>query len=57
MTAMEFFEKMTEQYQLGGQILTFIGFVAAYASFIFCIVGFAKHGISFFTGKWREGEK
>jgi uncharacterized membrane protein len=57
MTASEFFENMAEQYRLQGQIFTFVGFIFVYASVVFCIVGFAKHGISFFTGKWREAEK
>jgi hypothetical protein len=57
MTAIEFLEEMTAYYQPLRQIMTLIGFVAAYASFIFCIVGFAKHGISFFTGKWRDAAK
>jgi hypothetical protein len=57
MTAMEFFEEMAVQYRVAGQIFTLIGFIGVYASAIFCLVGFAKHGVSFFTGKWREAEK
>jgi hypothetical protein len=57
MTAIEFFEEMAAQYRLEGQIFTFIGYILVYASAIFCLVGFAKHGLSFFTGKWREAPK
>jgi hypothetical protein len=57
MTALEFFEKWVGYHRPAEWMLTIGGLALVIASYIYCLVGFANHGISFFTGKWREAAK